>query len=93
MSETGHIVDIKKLEIYRTETTISGFYLKAWNVLVERKALPPNIDQYLVSFLETEHEVTIYVTKPTRDRILGGGNGKFVVSKKNFEIIEGHLSK
>lgn len=93
MSESINIVDIKKLENYRIETTVSGYYLKAWNVLVESKAIPKSMDQYLVSFLETENEVTIYLTKPVTERILGGGNGKFVISKQTFEIVEGSLSK
>ena len=84
---------MKKLETYRVETTVSGYYLKAWNVLIESKAIPEHMEQYLVSFLETENEITVYLTKPVTERILGGGNGKFVISKQTFQILEGSLSK
>lgn len=93
MSESISIIDMKKLETYRVETTVSGYYLKAWNVLVESKAIPEHMEQYLVSFLETENEITVYLTKPVTERILGGGNGKFVISKQTFQILEGSLSK
>ena len=93
MSESISIIDMKKLETYRVETTVSGYYLKAWNVLIESKAIPEHMEQYLVSFLETENEITVYLTKPVTERILGGGNGKFVISKQTFQILEGSLSK
>jgi hypothetical protein len=89
-------INKEKLSSYRSQTTISGVYLDAWNHFVtysKSKNINVDLKNYLITFTENETEYLIHFKRPRTKMILGGGDGSCRISKVNMEIIEFKLSK
>lgn len=86
----------EKLSNYRTQTTISGVYLEAWNHFTaysKSKNINVDLKNYLITFTENETEYLIHFKQPRTKMILGGGDGVCRISKANLEVVEFKLSK
>jgi len=84
-------LDYEKLKNFRTDTTISGHYLKIWNVYLQHAKKTKSsidIDNYLIHFSENKDEYTIFFKKPTTQKIVGGGHGACKINKKSLDVIE-----
>lgn len=89
LSDENSKIDNEKLDLRKIKTTVSGCYMEAWNVLFQSQKLPQNLDDYLITFEETDEEILIYLTKPLKVKMLGGGSGVFKVSKVTWTLVEG----
>lgn len=84
-------LDYEKLRSLRKDTTISGHYLKVWDVYVQyakKEKFTVNLDNYLIHFSENENEYIIYFKKPATQKVLGGGNGRCKIKKESMEVEE-----
>ena len=89
-------LNTEKLEAYRTETTVAGVYLNAWNIFsnyVKNNNINIKLHSYLITFSENDSEYLIYFTKPRIKKTLGGGNGVCRISKTSHQVIEFKLAK
>ncbi len=90
-SDVDKYLDHEKLKSYRIETTISGHYLKIWNIYLQyAKKIKSSIDidNYLINFSENSNEYIIFFKKPAKQKIVGGGHGACKIDKKTMEIAE-----
>jgi len=90
MSDEKYL-DYEKLKTFRTDTTISGHYLKIWNVYLqyaEKTGSSIDIDNYLINFSENNDEYVIFFKKPVTQKIVGGGHGVCRINKKTLSIVE-----
>ena len=82
-------IDMQKLEDFRTQTTVSGAYLEAWNAF-ERYSHTQDyqidLKNYLITFQEDEESILIFFTAPRSDLVLGGGNGKCIINKSSMTV-------
>jgi len=84
-------LDYEKLKTFRTDTTISGHYLKIWNVYLqyaEKMGSSIDIDNYLINFSENNDEYIIFFKKPVTQKIVGDGHGVCRINKKTLSIVE-----
>ncbi len=84
-------LDHEKLKKFRMDTTISGHYLKIWDVYLQyakKMESSIDIDNYLINFSENNDEYIIVFKKPATQKIVGGGHGKCRINKKLLNVIE-----
>lgn len=94
--EIDTYINQEKLGSYRTQTTMSGVYLDAWNHFIaysKSKNIIIDLKSYLITFTENETEYLIHFNQPRTKMILGGGDGLCRISKANMQVIEFKLSK
>lgn len=94
--DISNLTDKAKLDSYRTQTTIAGVYLDAWNRFIEytkSKNIHIDLNSYLITFSENETEYLIHFKHPRTRMILGGGDGLCRISKASMTIVEFKLSK
>jgi len=89
--EVEEYLDYEELKNFRTDTTISGHYLKIWGIYLQyAKKIKSSIDfdKYVVNFSENTDEYVIFFKKPATQKIVGGGHGLCKINKKSLTVIE-----
>ncbi|WNO61016.1 hypothetical protein [Rheinheimera sp. MMS21-TC3] len=84
-----NITDKVRLDELRVKTTVSGIYLQAWQAVelhLKANNYVIEYDKILVTFIENDSDYEVYLRKPVTTKILGGGGGICVVSKKDFSV-------
>jgi hypothetical protein len=89
-------VNHERLAQARTKTTVSGQYLLAWDMVkdyMKVNAFQVDLGEYLITFDEDEGSYYIYIVKPSKQPILGGGSAKAQVRKSDLHVYDFKFSK